>query len=943
MPSLIPGYEYDIFISYRQKDNKYDGWVTEFVENLKRELDSMFKEEVSVYFDINPSDYLLETYDVDASLKDKLKCLVFIPVLSRTYCDLKSFAWEHEFKAFIKMAKEDHFGLKVQLPNRNVTSRVLPVRINDLDKDDQDLCESLLGGMLRGVDFIYKEPGVNRPLRSNEENPHDNLNNTIYRNQINKVALAVREIIESLKKSASIKKHMTGKTVARKDDIKKNYVDEKRMVVEPGRPKPKHEAKIVPDKHVKDKKSFLSRKYRIRILVTTGIVAILIITGFLFHRQSRIKWAREEALPEIEQLWNEFNVSAAFNLVQETKKYLLEDPKFKKLADWVTGRITFLTDPVGANVYVREYSDIDGEWKHLGKTPIDSLEVPAFLFYRVRIEKPGFEDVMAVAYTGVDTISRTLFENGTVPEDMVYVEGYLDEVKNVFLTEGYGFFMDRHEVTNEQFKKFVDAGGYMKPEYWKNEFILDGKKLDWDEAVKMFRDKTGRPGPSTWEAGDYPDGQDDLPVTGVSWFEAAAYAEYAGKSIPTGDHWDTGAGFHLSTFYNYFGSKLYPLSNFNNNGADPVGKNRGITCFGAFDMAGNVREWCWNETELGRLFCGGGWSDVTYTYSSWNQASPFDRSPGNGFRCVKYINKEIIPETAWRPIELGPERKDFSKEKPVSDEIFKIYKNQFLYDSMALEAVLEERDDSSEDYIVEKISFNTVYENDRMNAYLYLPKNSSPPYQTLIFFPGSYAVTEKDLRNSRNSSYFTDYLLKSGHAVLYPVYFRTFERNDGETWHMPSESHQYTEFLIKLVKDFSRSIDYLETRDDIDTNKLGFYGHSWGGMLGGIIPALEKRLDMNILIVGGFSPWGMAYPEARVINYLPRIDIPTLMLNGRYDYRFPVETNLKPFFNIIGTNEEDKRLCIYETDHYVAKSDMIREVLGWLDKYFGPPNYLGNE
>ena len=133
MASLISGFEYDIFISYRQKDNKHDGWVTEFVDNLKGELESTFKEEISVYFDINPHDGLLETHDVDASLKDKLKCLVFIPIISRTYCDPKSFAWENEFKAFIEQASEDHFGLKVKLSNGNVANRVLPVRIHDLD------------------------------------------------------------------------------------------------------------------------------------------------------------------------------------------------------------------------------------------------------------------------------------------------------------------------------------------------------------------------------------------------------------------------------------------------------------------------------------------------------------------------------------------------------------------------------------------------------------------------------------------------------------------------------------------------------------------------------------------------------------------------------------------------------------------------------------------
>jgi TolB-like protein/Tfp pilus assembly protein PilF len=198
MASLIPGYEYDIFISYRQKDNKYDGWVTEFVDNLKKELEATFKEEISVYFDINPHDGLLETHDVDASLKEKLKCLIFIPIISRTYCDPKSFAWEHEFKAFVEKASQDKFGLKVKLPNGNVASRVLPVRIHDLDIADIKECESVLRGVLRGVEFIYKEPGVNRPITP-KDNEDKNLNSTSYRNQINKVALAIRDIIIAIK------------------------------------------------------------------------------------------------------------------------------------------------------------------------------------------------------------------------------------------------------------------------------------------------------------------------------------------------------------------------------------------------------------------------------------------------------------------------------------------------------------------------------------------------------------------------------------------------------------------------------------------------------------------------------------------------------------------------------------------------------------------------
>ena len=199
MASIVPGYEYDIFISYRQKDNKGDRWVSAFVDALKTELESTFKEEISVYFDVNPHDGLLETHDVNASLKEKLKCLVFIPIISQTYCDSKSFAWQHELVAFNKLAKEDQFGRDIRLTSGNVTSRILPVKIHDLDLEDKTLLENELGGVLRGIEFIFKSSGVNRPLKPSD-NPDKNLNKTFYRDQINKVANAVKEIIAAIKK-----------------------------------------------------------------------------------------------------------------------------------------------------------------------------------------------------------------------------------------------------------------------------------------------------------------------------------------------------------------------------------------------------------------------------------------------------------------------------------------------------------------------------------------------------------------------------------------------------------------------------------------------------------------------------------------------------------------------------------------------------------------------
>ena len=196
MSSLIPGFEYDIFISYRHKDNKYDGWVSDFVSNLKRELEATFKEEVSVYFDENPHDGLLETHNVDKSLEGKLKCLIFVPIISQTYCDPKSFAWQHEFLVFNKIAKEDQFGREVKLSNGNVASRILPVKIHDINAEDKTLIENELGP-LRSVDFILKSAGINRPLTSKDDEVRKH-GQILYRDQINKVANALKEIVTGL-------------------------------------------------------------------------------------------------------------------------------------------------------------------------------------------------------------------------------------------------------------------------------------------------------------------------------------------------------------------------------------------------------------------------------------------------------------------------------------------------------------------------------------------------------------------------------------------------------------------------------------------------------------------------------------------------------------------------------------------------------------------------
>jgi len=139
-------------------------------------------------------------------------------------------------------------------------------------------------------------------------------------------------------------------------------------------------------------------------------------------------------------------------------------------------------------------------------------------------------------------------------------------------------------------------------------------------------DRTGRPGPSTWEAGEYPEGRENYPVGGVSWYEALAFAKFAGKAIPTVVHWNHAAGIIHS-------ASIVPLSNFSGQGPSPVGSGGGISAYGTYDMAGNVREWCLNASGDGRFILGGGWmtSRTSSPTSILNVRSTDRRPMGSGW------------------------------------------------------------------------------------------------------------------------------------------------------------------------------------------------------------------------------------------------------------------------------------------------------------------------
>ncbi len=377
------------------------------------------------------------------------------------------------------------------------------------------------------------------------------------------------------------------------------------------------------------------RNPQVAIPALLVLLALAVGAGWWIHRSARVRWAREKALPEIERLigenWQDF--TDAYRLAEKAEEHIPHDPKLAELFSKCSLNINIRTEPAGARIYMKEYKAPDSEWQYLGVSPLVKTRVPIGIF-RWKIEKEGYETVLAASSTwGVDVVGRKLFtpsdlvrvldKKGSVPPGMVRVPGTETEVAKLG-----DFFIDKYEVTNKQYKEFINGGGYRNRKYWKQKLMKEGSELPWEQAVKGFIDQTGQPGPATWQAGDYPEGQADYPVSGISWYEAAAYAEFVGKNLPTGYHWNMARGGYTTLIQvpQFGGYAIFaPFSNFRGKGPVPVGSLPGITSYGAFDMAGNVREWCWNETPKGRLIRGGAWDDNTYMFGDLESSS----SPGS--------------------------------------------------------------------------------------------------------------------------------------------------------------------------------------------------------------------------------------------------------------------------------------------------------------------------
>lgn len=410
------------------------------------------------------------------------------------------------------------------------------------------------------------------------------------------------------------------------------------------------------------------------------LVVLTLAAAALVPSWQRREHARNVLLPALADALAKSPHSNAglLDMALEVEKALPDDRSLAKLWPKVATTLTIETQPAGAEVYWKDYDTPEAPWRFAGTTPLKDARVPQDLL-RVELRREGFQTVELVSprslvHVGTDLPPLTLDRSGSLPPHMVRIPGSVSQIDLVGLDEYSGtevpeFLADKYEVTNREYKAFIDAGGYANAAYWRFPVLDDGGEIPLTAALARFTDQTGRPGPSTWEAGTYPDGLADHPVAGVSWYEAAAYAAWAGKQLPTVYHWTRLADTWSTKF-------LLPFSNFNGKSTTAAGSLLGLSSYGVYDIAGNVREWVLNAARNPgeRYILGGGYSDPIYAFKDGYAQSALDRAPINGFRLIRELPGASAPALA-RPLVKAV--RDYTREQPADDRTFAQFARQF--------------------------------------------------------------------------------------------------------------------------------------------------------------------------------------------------------------------------------------------------------------------------
>jgi serine/threonine protein kinase/formylglycine-generating enzyme required for sulfatase activity/dienelactone hydrolase len=689
------------------------------------------------------------------------------------------------------------------------------------------------------------------------------------------------------------------------------------------------------------------RRRTVTVVLAAGVVVATAFAAAITWRHFTVQWAQQHAMAEIDRLVEAKEYFRAFALAERAERFIADDPLLVSRWLHLSREYTIITNPLGARVYLGEYSDKSPRWVYLGRTPIERARVP-FGTYRWRVEKSGCTPLEVVRSNDLPSnwvdpaslppgrMAFTLPRKGSLPADMVWIPA--SELKQCEVFHGErsipaapAFLIDKKEVTNRQYKEFMDRGGYEKQEFWTEPFVKDGQALAWAQAMELFSDQTARRGPSGWKNGAYPPGQGDYPAGGLSWYEAAAYAHFRGKDLPTIFHWLLAAGVDDSP------CAITRYSNFAGVPA-PVGHYAGMGKFGLCDTAGNVREWCYNAiegTSEVRSILGGSCADNEYAFIAGEVRSPWDRNAANGVRCAMYLGgRQAVPDLAFQPVQRR--HRDWEHFTPVSDEVFDSYINMwYKYDRTELNSRIESVDNDHNFCKRERITFDAAYPNERVIAYLFLPTRGKPPYQAVVWHPGSEA--QDNPWDERAQKREMTAILDSGRAVMVPFYKGTYERRLEKPYY-PPDSILSRNLYVQASQDMRRAIDYLATRGDIDTNNLAFVGIDWGGQMGPLMIAVENRFKTGILLLGGICACARD-PASDPADFAPRVKIPMLMINGREDSVFPYETAQRPLFDLLGTPGPLKKHVLFPGGHGIAwecRREYYDEIVKWLDRHLGP-------
>lgn len=624
---------------------------------------------------------------------------------------------------------------------------------------------------------------------------------------------------------------------------------------------------------------------------------------------------------------------SAFDLAVELDAQEPDNALLPTLWERMSHEYSISSEPSGAKVYYTDYHADDSEWVEVGTTPLEK-RFPHRSF-RLKFEAEGYATT-ELARSSVNmkhviaghNVHTRLMANDTEFKDMVHqrVENFavpIAEFAPIDNMEIPDFLIDRLEVTNAQYKEFVDAGGYSNANWWEHPFRLEGKTISFEEAITKFTDTVGRPGPAGWELGDYPDGQGDYPVGGVSWYEAAAYAKFRGKTLPSVFHWSA-ALFMDREAFRPLAPDLSKSANINTGAVAPVGQFHNVGTSGAINMGGNQREWCFNDNGKGlRYPLGGSWEDQPYFLTQAVARSPWDRSLANGFRCAVYLDETQVDDALLASVVLP--QYDFRAIKPVPDAVFDTLAEQGQVIETPFESAVEEKVTSNRNYDLEIITIAGV-DNSRLRLDIFTPKTVEGPLSPVLFFPGMDAMLPTEIQLGIYGD-FLAFVPKSGRVLIIPHYRGLWENSDGSTQDRLLTPATAPTLIREWTQDYGRALQYVQSREDMNNEQVAYMGLSLGTVIGNfIVPYTQESLSCAVFIAGGFSSPNQAM-------YAPRITVPTIMINGDADYIFPVEQKQLPMFEMLGTPPEHKYHVVFDGGHVPDNSDVAKAALTFLDVY----------